>query len=402
VWPVVALFVFFPFWWALGVVDIIWVPAALVMALYLQRAGAVRAPRGFGIWLLFLGFAGCSAIMITNGGDLLAFVYRYAIYLASTVFFLYVYNARETLTARFISGTLTCWWLATVVGGYLGLLFPTVVIRTPMSYLLSDNLQSNDLVNHMVIRRFSQYNPDSYFQIAPRPSAPFLYTNNWGNVYSLLLPMVVVYLLQVRGEKRFWPLALMLPVSLVPAVMTLNRGMFLGIGVSVLYVAFRLTLRRNARGIAVLAVVAVIGLVAFQLFSVQSRIEARLGGETNSNTARSSLYVDALKLIPQSPVFGFGGPQPSFDPALAPVGTQGQLWLLLVSHGPIATGCFLLFFLVAFWKIRRRVDAMGIACATIILVGSMELAYYGVVPNGLPLMLIAAAVGLREGVPTRR
>jgi polysaccharide biosynthesis protein PslJ len=173
--------------------------------------------------------------------------------------------------------------------------------------------------------------------------------------------------------------------------------MFLAIGISMLYVGARLALRRNVRGIAMLVGVIVIGVVALQFFPVQGKVEARLSGDANSNTDRLSLYVDALELIPDSPVFGFGGPQPSFDPALAPVGTQGQVWLLLVSHGPIATLCFVMFFLLAFWRIRRRVDPMGIACATVVLVGTIELAYYGVVPNGLPLMLIAAAVGLREG-----
>jgi hypothetical protein len=392
----VGLFVFFPMWWALGVVDVIWVPAALIMALYLQRAGAVQAPRGFGVWLLFLGFAAGSALMLTSGGDLLAFLYRYSIYLSSTVLFLYVYNARETLTTRFISGTLTCWWLATVVGGYLGLLFPTVVIRTPMSYLLTGSLQANDLVNHMVIRRFAQYNPDSFFRIEPRPSAPFLYTNNWGNVYSLLLPFVVVYLIHVRRQRRFWLLALMLPVSVVPAVATLNRGMFLAIGISTVYVGARMVLRRNTVGLAILGVVVVVGAVALQAYPVQDRLEARLGGSANSNTDRLSLYAGALHLVPHSPLFGFGGPQPSSGPTMAPVGTQGQVWLLLVSHGPIATSCFVAFFLLAFWRVRKRWDPMGIACATVLLVGTLELAYYGVVPNGLPLMMVAAAAGLRE------
>lgn len=396
VWPVVAVFGFFPLWWVLGVADVIWLPAGVIMAIYLQRAGGVQAPRGFGVWLLFLGVAACSVIMVSTGGDMLGFVYRYLIYVASTVLFLYVYNARATLTARFIAGVLTCWWLTTVVGGYLGLMFPTAVIRTPMSYLLPPALQANDLVNHMVIRRFAQFNPESWFGIDPRPSAPFLYTNNWGNMYSLLLPFVIVYLIHVRRERRFWPLMLMLPVSVVPAAMTLNRGMFLALGVSMLYVAARLALRRNLRGVAALFAVAIVGAAVLQFYPLQERVDARLEGTTNSNTDRTSLYMSALALVPDSPVFGLGGPQPSFNSVTAPIGTQGQVWLLLVSHGPIATACFVGFFVISFLKVRKRGDPTGIACATVLLVGTMELAYYGIVPNGLPVMLIAAAVGLRE------
>jgi O-antigen ligase len=265
-----------------------------------------------------------------------------------------------------------------------------------MSYLLPAGLQANDLVNHMVIRRFAQFNPDSWFAIGPRPSAPFLYTNNWGNVYSLLLPFVILYLWQVRRQARFWPLALLLPVSLVPAVMTLNRGMFLAVGVSLLYVAFRLTLRKDLRGILALVAVAVLAAIALHFYPIQDRLAERLGGDTNSNTDRSSLYGDALALVPESPVFGLGGPQPTFTEVDAPIGTQGQVWLLLVSHGPIATLAFVSFFVLAFLRVRRRHDAAGLACATVLLVGTMELAYYGNVPNGLPILLIAAAIGLRE------
>lgn len=395
VWPMVSLFGLFPLWWAVGVVDVMWVPVAAVMALYLVRAKAVRAPRGFGVWLLFLIWAACSALMIGTVSDFLGFGYRYLIYVSATVLFLYVYNARRTLTPRFVSGVLTCWWLTTVAGGYLGLLLPTAVVRTPMSYLLPAGLQANDLVNHMVIRRFAQFNPDSYLQVDPRPSAPFLYTNNWGNVYSLLLPFVVVYLVQVRHRRRFLPLALMLPVSALPAILTLNRGMFLGIGISLVYVVGRLALRRNYRALATLVVMAVVGVVAFAVLPVQQRLESRLSGDGNSNTARASLYTQSLALVPHSPIFGYGGPQPAPDPGTVPVGTQGQVWLLLVSHGPFATACFVGFFVLTFRRMWRRVDPMGLACSTVVLVGTLELAYYGVVPNGLPVMMVAAAMGLR-------
>jgi len=395
----VAMFGLFPIWWAIGTVDIMWVPIALVMLRYLQLAGRVRAPRGFGIWLLFLLWALCSALYVSGLGDILGFVYRYVIYASATVFFVYVYNARATLTIRFVSGIMTAWWLTAVVGGFLGIFLPAAVIRTPVSYLVPSLLLNNNLVAQMVVRRFAQYNADSFLQLTPRPSAPFLYTNNWGNVFSLLLPFVVVYLLQVRGTVRFRWLLVALAASTVPAALTLNRGMFLAILVACLYVAGRLALRRDPRGLIAVGLLGVLSVVAFQLLPIQERLDARLSGETNSNSARSSLYAQAFGLVPGSPLFGYGGPQPSSGED-APVGTQGQFWMLLVSHGPFATILFVTFFLYCFWRIRRRQDPMGIACATVMLVGTMELFYYGVVPSGLPLMMVAAAMGLRhEGEP---
>lgn len=396
-WPLAALFVAFPLWWAMGLADVSWILIAGVMGLYLVRARAVKAPRGFGLWLLFLAWTAGSAVMLDGAGSAVGFAYRYAIYVAATIIALYAFNARRTLTERYVTGCLTVWWLTTVVGGYLGLLLPTTVVRTPMAYVLPQALVSNDLVNHMVVRRFAQFNPDSFLQVAPRPSAPFLYTNNWGNVYSLLLPFVIVYILQTRHLLRSRLLMLALPLSAVPAFLTLNRGMFIGIALALVYAAVRLALMRQFRAIGALLAMAVLGAVLYLVLPIQERLEGRLdsSAEATSNDTRASLYLQALELVPGSPLFGYGGPQQGDNLQAAPVGTQGQVWMLLVSHGPIATAAYVMWFLAAWFLSRRRRDPMGIACQAVLVVGSVELLYYGMVPNGLPLMMLAAAMALR-------
>ena len=396
-WPVAALFVGFPVWWLLGAVDLIWIPMAAVMARYLARTANPRVPRGFGLWMFFLIWSSASAIMLTSFGDVLGFAYRALLYVSGGVLFVYVFNARRLVTQRYVSGTLTCWWLFTVVGGYLGVLVPNGVLRTPLSYLMPGGLVNNELVNAMVIRRFAQYNPDSYLQVAPRPSAPFLYTNNWGNVYSLLLPFVVAYIVETWGERRSRWLLLALPVSAVPAMLTLNRGMFIGIGISVVYAGIRLALLRRFKAVGALALLGVIGFAIFTALPVEERLGNRLSGdaEKTSNDTRASLYLQAIELVPESPVFGFGAPQRGDNPDAAPVGTQGQIWMVLVSHGPVAAACFLGWFGVAFWRSARRSDPVGLASSTALLVGTIEFAYYGILPNGLPILMAAAALGMR-------
>lgn len=393
-WPVYAVFVLFPLWWLIGFVDAMWIPMAGVMAIYMVRARVLRAPRGFGIWVVFLVCAAFSAVQLDAPSQLVGFGYRLAIYLSCTVLFLYVYNGRQLISSRFVAGTLTAYWITTVVGGYLGLLFPAAVVRTPLSYVTPGALLSNDLVNRMVIRRFAQFNPDGYFDIDPRPSAPFLYTNNWGNAFSLLLPIVIAYLMTIRGERRFWWLLAMLPISVVPAVLTLNRGMFIGIGIAFLYVCVRLALMRNTKAIAVLTLTAVLGGVGYLLLPAQERLENRL--EQSTTTAdRASLYEQALDATSESPIFGHGAPVEAENPNAPPVGTQGQFWLVLVSHGPPAVLSFTGWFAWAWWRSRRRVDPIGLACNTTLIVGTIELLYYGVLPNGLPILMVAAAVALR-------
>lgn len=394
-WPFTWAFSGFPLWWVLGVVDFIWIPMAAVMLFYMVRTRSVLSPRGFGVWLLFLVWAACSVISLTKAGDLLVFGYRYAIYLSCTVLFLYVYNNRTALTDRFVTGVLTVWWFITFLGGYLAMLFPTGVFRTPLSFILPGGLVENPWINQMVVRRLNQYNPDSFFNLDPRPSAPFLYTNNWGNVYSLLIPFVLIYLLQVRGTKRFWVVALALPVSFIPAVFTLNRGMFLGLGIAAVYAALRMLLKRDVRGLVALGLVAVIGVGLFQALPTDDSLEAR--NESRSTVDRASLYVQSLEAVKEAPFFGYGRTIEG-DGTRDPVGTQGQFWMVLVSHGIGATILFIGWFLLAFALSLRRSDPVGLAASTVLLVGTIELGYYGVLPYGLPIMMIAAALALRGPV----
>jgi hypothetical protein len=80
-WPLVALFGLTPVWWALGLLDVILLPLAVVMALLLAGPGRVRAPRGFGVWLLFVSCMLASVVMVDTPNHLVAFAYRAGIYL---------------------------------------------------------------------------------------------------------------------------------------------------------------------------------------------------------------------------------------------------------------------------------------------------------------------------------
>ncbi|CAG7606969.1 hypothetical protein LEUCIP111803_00976 [Leucobacter soli] len=394
-WPFTLAFAGFPLWWFLGIVDFIWIPMAVVMVLYLVRTRATLTPRGTGVWLLFLVWAGCSVIQLTAAGQLLVFGYRYAIYLACTVLLVYLFNNRRTLTDRFVSGVLTIWWLITVLGGAAAMLLPTAVFRTPLSMILPGSLLGNPWINHMVIRRFNQFNPDSYFELDPRPSAPFLYTNNWGNVYSLLIPFVLIHLMHIRGTKRFWLLSAALVLSAVPAIVTLNRGMFIGLGIAAVYAAFRFALLRDLRAILALATVAAIGVGVWTLLPTEDSLAART--ESRSTVDRATLYVQAVEAVRDSPILGYGRTIEGED-IRDPVGTQGQFWMVLVSHGVGATVLFMGWFLLAFVLSLRRRDPCGLAANTVLLVGTIEFTYYGAIPYGLPIMMIAAALALRGPV----
>jgi len=142
-------------------------------------------------------------------------------------------------------------------------------------------------------------------------------------------------------------------------------------------------------------IVAVFGCALFFALPVEERLNARLSEGASSTETRSSVYRQALASVPDSPIFGYGTPIEGTNPAAPPVGTQGQVWIILVSHGPLALGAALGWLLLVIVQTRRRWDTVGLAAHTAVLVGTMELFYYGAIPYGLPLLMAAAALALR-------
>lgn len=400
-WPFAIIFLGYPIWWLAGLSDLIWIGVGGIMFLYLVRFRSARVPKGFSVWVLFLLWMTCSFIAIDSPDRMFGFVYRLLIYLALTVIFVYVYNAKTHLKVQYVLGCLTVFWAVVVVGGYLGLLFPSVVIHTPLSYVLPQSLMRNELVNQMAIRRLTQFNPTAWSYIDPRPSAPFLYTNNWGAAYSLLLPLVVGYLWQIRRSRRFWLVLAAIPVSFVPAFLTLNRGMFLGLGIALLYAAMRMALAGNRKGLGALLGLGILVAISVQVLPVTERLQNRLG-VSSTTVDRESLYTEALNETLKSPIFGFGAPRPSVTIGAPSVGTQGQIWMVLYSHGFLGAGFFLLTFAVMFFYTLRLSDPVGLACNTVLLVSMVEVFYYGMLASGLALMLIAGSIGLQKAASQKR
>ncbi|WP_158252145.1 MULTISPECIES: O-antigen ligase [unclassified Cryobacterium] len=403
-WPLTVMFVLFPLWWVLGPGEAVWILLAGVMLLLLNRHGRIRIPRGFGIWLLFLLWMVCSVIGIDTEGRMIGFIYRALLYLTVTVAFLYVYNARVTLTPRYVLGVLTIFWLVVVAGGYLGVLWPLFSINTPLLAVLPQWLTTNDLIQEMVVRRATQYNPNSWLQLDPRPSAPFLYTNGWGNAYSVLTPMVIAYLALVRRERRFWWLLPVVPLSFVPAFLTLNRGMFIGLGVALAYILIRSVLQGNVRAILTVVGIAVLASVALVTLPIAERLTERV--ESSSSTEdRASLYIEAFERTLEQPVFGYGSPRPSETTGAPSVGTQGQFWMVMFSHGFPGAALFMGWLAWAYFRSVRERDPVGLACNTVLLLTLVESLYYGIMTAGLMVAMLAAAVALRpeeDAEPTGR
>lgn len=394
-WPFSAMFALYPLWWTLGFGGTIWIPLAACMLVLMTRRGGILVPRGVGIWFVFLALMCISVTGIDSPDRLIGFTYRALQYISITIVFVYVYNARERLTLRYVLGIMTLFWVFAVVGGFASVFFPLFSFQTPLGYVLPKGLQANEVVGEMVVRRLTQHNPDSWFALDPRPSAPFLYTNQWGNVYSLTLPMVLAYLQQLRRGPRFWLVVLAVLLSFVPALLTLNRGMFIGLGVAACYLLVRFAASGHLRSVMLILGVGATALLAGSLLNVDSKLDERV--ETSSSTDdRAQLYRETIDRTLESPFFGYGAPRPSITEGLPSVGTQGHVWTVMFSYGIPALVIFLLALVWLVLATRRVQDTTGLLLHTVQVVLLVEVFYYGVLPNGLILTFPAAALILRE------
>jgi O-antigen ligase len=396
-WPLSALFLGFPIWWALGLGAFIWPLVALPAGVGLVLRGRLRAPPAFGMWLLFLVWALASGSQLAEPQQWLLFVHRMAIYGSATVLFLYVFNTpEEELPSRRVVMIMVGFWVFVVVGGFLGLLFPQGEFSTPAEILLPGSLTGHAFVYELVHPRLAQVHDFLGYAVA-RPAAPFVYTNEWGANMAVLTPFAFASWRAARSRALRALLSIVLVASVVPIVVSLNRGLWLGLSLGLLYGAARLALRGRGRlllGVAVLFAIVATLIVATPL---EGLLTDRLA-TPHSNEGRATLYTEAAEDALESPLLGYGSPVPSErNPNLPPVGTHGQFWLVLVSHGIPALILFLGWFLYVFWRSRQPSSLVGLWMHVVVFIALIQMPYYGWLSSPLHIVMVAAAITWREG-----
>ena len=125
---------------------------------------------------------------------------------------------------------------------------------------------------------------------------------------------------------------------------------------------------------------------------LSERVEA-----SSSTEDRADLYVEAIDRTLEQPIFGYGAPRPSETPGAPSVGTQGQFWMVMFSHGIPAVALFMGWLAWAYVRSIRERDPVGLACNTVLLLTLVESLYYGTMTTGLMVAMLAAAVALRPG-----
>ena len=411
-WPIGAAVAAYPLWWALGLTPLVLPVAAALLLRQLCRRGRIRVPPGFWLWLLFLVVVALSATMLnataagtlppSGAGRFLAYTLRLVEYAGVAVLMLYVGNTSEAELPRLRVVrwmALLAVWL--VVLGLLSLALPSLSFRTPLSSLLPGPLSFLDEGSQVSLAQVQTV----LGVAAPRPAAPFAYTNAWGNSLSLLLVWLVVAA-WVAGRRARLAAAVLLAVAVVPVVYSLNRGMWIGLGLSLAYVAVRLAARGRLAAIGALALVLGLGTVAFVASPLQTLVSERLANG-HSNDIRGALAGDALRVATDSPLLGYGSTRAIIGSrdsiaigrsATCPkcgnfnIGSTGQYFLLLIAQGFLGTALYVAYFLRTLWAYRRDCSPVGIAGTLVVLLSL----FYGFFYTALlmPLLVTFLAVGL--------
>lgn len=408
IWPLLAMFGLTPLWWVTGSFYLGWpVMGAALFAIMAVR-GRIPLPPGSAIWLVFLGLVVVSGIQLTAVGTLLTFGLRLAFYATALIVCAYVYAAareREDLTPLLVP--LGAFWLSLVFLGWLGVVVPRLSMTTLVEVMLPGGVRSHSYIRDIVHLHTAEFNPRSLNPIY-RPAAPFAYTNNYGSAYALTLPCIVALVMLRRTGLFRLVLLISLPLSLPPAFLTLNRGMFLSLGVGLLVLALRATLRGNVRvALSIVGVVALGGLVML-VIPVAELISQRVSS-SHTNTDRMAVYLEVLRRVGDSPFIGFGAPA-NVDTVSAevPIGTQGQLWMVLYSHGIPALLCYIGWFITVLVRCQRAVSPAGQWLAVVPLIGLVQIPFYGLVNQNLTAAFFAVGFVLalaereRAATPRRR
>ncbi len=395
-WVLTATVAFMPLWWAMGMAGFIWILAAFPMAWILLHRTPVRAPRGFGVFLLFLGWVMVSAAP-TEGLRILSVGYRVAIYVAAAVLLLYVYNLSEAELPRSRALKLCClYFMYAIGGGYAALLLGDVQFTSPVQALLPGAVLQNSFARELVSPSLAQLH-DIFGVPLPRPTAPFVFTNEWGSGVGFLAPVVIAGWSSL-GRRWQNAISLVAVAGIVPIVVSINRGLWVALVFTIVYGTVLLAHRGDTRFLrGVLAAVAALVCVA-ALTPLGGLVGDRLANG-HSDTGRMFLYGQTIEKVQESPWIGYGAPQVNEErPNLPAIGTHGQFWTVLFSHGVPGAVLFVTFILMMAFRTAQAQDRVGVWLHVTIVLVPVLMFFYDILNQPIFVIMIAAGLALR-GAP---
>jgi O-antigen ligase len=197
----------------------------------------------------------------------------------------------------------------------------------------------------------------------------------------------------------------------VPIVYSLNRGLWIGLGLACLY----LIVRVGGRTRFALCAAAATGALVFTLSPLASLVGQRLDNP-HSNDIRAFTVSATLAAGAHSPIIGYGNTRNAMGNHLTittgktewcggcghpPLGSDGQLWLLIITQGFAGAALYVAFFLGAIrrhWADRSPIGLAGVLVMALVLL--YMFVYDGLV-TPLSLYLISFALLWRNDTALR-
>jgi O-antigen ligase len=176
-------------------------------------------------------------------------------------------------------------------------------------------------------------------------------------------------------------------------VVSLNRGLWLSLGIGVGYVAIRLGLLGSG-GLLIRMLFAMGVLVLVLLITPLGDLMVTRIDTGHSNQGRSELVVTTLDRTAERPLLGWGAPRPNRD-GLPPIGTHGQLWYLLFSHGILGALGYCGFFLSVGLRTWKQHTVAGLWAHSVLIIAAVQMFFYLAMPSQLFVMMAAAALVVR-------
>jgi polysaccharide biosynthesis protein PslJ len=419
-WPVTAMLAGYPIWWAFGLADesviIMAVPMLLQMRSWRRHGRGIKVPPAFGLWLLFLvcviagvttlGLSAPGTVVSPVANRLLSFADRSLAYGGLTVLLLYAGNLTESeLARRKLAWLLGLVGIYTVLGGLGGVADPGFQFTSPLAYVLPASVQANTLISAALHPAFSQVTA-VLGAAEGRPKAPFEYTNTWGNCLTILLPWLLVAWWSYGSRRQHKLVIATVVVAIIPLVYSLNRGAWAGVGLTMAYLAIRLAARGKIAVLGLLCACVAAAAVVTVATPLQDIITSRFQHQ-QSNSIRASLSITAIQDAGAAPLIGFGDTRheqgsassiavgPTSDCKLCgqyEIGSNGQLYLLLICTGWLGAGLYFAFFAYLAWRYRRDKTAFGMAGVLVILLSFLYMFAYVAMTAPLEFTMLTVAL----------
>lgn len=387
--------------WALGLFPFVWIAIIPPILVWAARIGwaDLRLPRYFGLWATFLVFLTASAVQVEAIGGLAVWGLRYAWYLAATLLLIYLLNQREATVP--IGLSLAGLWAITIAGGWAGIVAAETSWTGPFANLLPGVVRDNSYVVELTSPALAEVQRVGG-EVLRRPSAPFAYTNNWGSTVALLTPIAVATATERRFGMSRTVVVTLFCASLPPLLVSLNRGAWLSLSIGMTYAGVRLVRRNRRLALFALALVGAATAAAIALGAI-GMVSDQLSARTEaSNETRSTLYAETIAETIESPLLGYGSPRRSTElEGGPPVGTHGQLWMVMFAHGAVAAAAYVGFFVVTVLAVPAHSPTASMAKASLI-VGLVQLPFYGHLPQQLFVMMALVAILYHENERHRR